>query len=726
MTPEDIIKSFTKHEDWSELKISDPETYHKLSEKVINERLSRVMPYYNIWQTRERKKYPSYSKSIPSLHELLKSLDYAIYNQNFEGKKVLTELFYTSCISYGAEDILKASKEFDDNIILIIKNLINRSFKKYFSNRTRIINNLVKYAGFKREDAENCSLLAYCPLKNATIGLEWMFRNGLTTWNDLLHDWIVLLCIDSVTFISDQFVKPLSDKLGINKFNILLDILLIHIIKTKCSNPIYKRAISHYKSRYNYLKNLLRTYDVVYDITFNDFLFTKNCIKYKDYQCQIYSNLSSKQLSDLRRNINKNRPTIILVENLSVKNIIHFRFLYNEDVLYFNQEIKTIIHSSVMSSNQSEYSAKHQINENTLTEIRERNLIARNVKPYELIVSPGVICYRSKDGITYSLKSVKIKSRYPASILQKIDYSFTLVKERIKIKGREELNRFAFEPANDLSFLLSELQRLSIPYNHSEDYGFPLTGIFDLPWKYVQFHDGLMYLIHPNPSKRDTYNPFNFRNPDIHQSYESILPYIETRCPLFKVRAVDGVIVELLNFTVFQHMIPAFDEYSQNIEGIEYSSIGTNHVYHTVSSQDFRIIVEKSKSPYLKFLSSIQLNSHKIYYLIERVIHISGLGNKDEYGYLFTIKEDYNAIILLYENVSDESRSSLVFSVKQGYLESGIKRIKQFLSSELKNKRQKLAWGNIKFTEPYIIQVTRISHINLHDWKNYIKSLSIN
>ena len=92
-----------------------------------------------------------------------------------DGKIELTDQFYSVCRSYKFSDIASLSENFDPNTSLKIKNLINRSFKKYYSNRKRIVSNIKKYQPSFIEE-EYSTLLNYAPFQNSEIGIEWLSK----------------------------------------------------------------------------------------------------------------------------------------------------------------------------------------------------------------------------------------------------------------------------------------------------------------------------------------------------------------------------------------------------------------------------------------------------------------------------------------------------------------------------------------------------------------------
>lgn len=350
-----------------------------------------------------------------------------------------------------------------------------------------------------------------------------------------------------------------------------------------------------------------------------------------------------------------------------------------------------------------------------ITPVDMESRVFANVSADELTIKEGVIIYHQ-----YSLYSSRI-TNVDKDILGKIDHTFHLIKDGLSSKINDQ--RFYFWPCNDLSFLLGEIERLQASSSDSSSTSFPQNGRFFLPWKYVFFCDGIMYLEHPNTSKRGTLAPFHYRHSNILKSYRDIFSYIETRCPQFDVGARDGVIYQVFNFSAFTKMIPHFYEKvnhaDKDIDLINESV----PVGKTFTKSGFVNHIKKVKSPYISFLSKKQVENRLIYYLLESVNHISSESDHEEYGYLFTIKECLGKSILIYENVTDESRSSIVFIVHSTQFAKAIEKIRRFLASSINNKRQKLANSKVRINDMSIMQIERIIHNDYCSWQSQVNSL---
>lgn len=345
-----------------------------------------------------------------------------------------------------------------------------------------------------------------------------------------------------------------------------------------------------------------------------------------------------------------------------------------------------------------------------LKDQEQRDIIAQDIPASDFVVKDGLISYKGK-----ILKSVRINT-ISTIILKKIEHRFTIKKD-----GSSD--KFIFVPPTDLSLLIAEGERLKETSNTTSASTFPSDGDFELPWKYVAFYDNIMYLTHPNTSKRGTINPFHFKHPNLKRSFRDIFPYIETHCPKFKVSAKDNIISAVHNFQEFEKQIPFFNEYISSIE------IETEYKPQPVKSSPF--FIKESfinyawvrKSPYLYFLSKKQIDGQKIYHLLETKIHSASDFWDEEEGYLFTIFKSPYTGVLIYENTTDESRSSILFYVNPNEINDAINEIRKFFGSDMENKREKLAWGHIKFPSKLIRSYKRIKHSEINEWKYKIREL---
>lgn len=360
--------------------------------------------------------------------------------------------------------------------------------------------------------------------------------------------------------------------------------------------------------------------------------------------------------------------------------------------------------------------------------------IVKGIKASQLEVRCGVIKYGE-----YELKSVLVEQTVPENILTKIPYRFNLVRS-----GSGDKKCFMFEPQSDLGLLMAESNRhmreCEIKNNrnsHSDrridskddlppdcknhtNSDFSADSVFALPWTNVVFMEGKMILTHPDTSKWATTIPYIFRHPNLHVSFKDIMGYIQSYCPRFIVAAKDGAIRSVLNFQEFNKMIPHLVEYSEFNESEMDVIERKPTVGSELSLESFKESKAIKKSPYLSLLSKHQSRNYKIHYLLEQAVHKSSKSINDEHGYLFTFDHCRGYLVLVFENTSDESRCSIVFYVKLGLFDQALKYIYRFLSSDLENKRQRIAMGTLKIRDSSILEMKRVSHTNLNEWRSKI------
>lgn len=729
MNPEEIIKYKTGHPEWQNIKSSNPEEYQRLSRNAILNKFEQVLPHYLKWQ-RKIGGFIQYMQSIPSIIESLESIDLSMYERSAKGKKRETSKFFSNCISYGVEEIIDTIADFDEYRSLKIKNLINRAFQQYYSHRCNIVNNIQSLLDWDKKEVERIQLLAYIPFQNSIIGIDWMLRRTSPTMSELLEDWLTLLCFDTQLFLGDEFINRLKKALGEDITERLRKKLFIHIAKSENEHKIFNRIIKKYGRQINKYRNLLCKGQIVEDIKFGDLHFNKRSIGFYKCRMPIQPALTQEALTNLEQTIDPTRLLSIFISAIPYNGVHSFRPIFNKDMEYLMGTIKNArneasIHQyeSLKSDVQIKESRSDKKRSNDVVSPKSPShqlpILATNVPAFKFKIREGIIEY-TINNMVYYFRSVKISQSAPESVLERIEHYFTLVKDRSIVVNDKVEGRFYFEPANDLSYLLAEIERLSTNQKFTEDKSFPQTGEFEVPWRFVHFYEGVLSITHPNPSKRGTFTPFHFRNSDILKSFEDIRLYIEKKSPKLRVQAADGVIIGLLNFKEFMSVISQYKDFEKE------EDIGFGRPLNPGNLSGFtKEVFQRNsfirKSPYLSYLATLHNTGYNILYLLERVIHESGQVDTDEYGYLFVIKKTAIQMILLYENITDSSRSSIVFYVDPENYTKAVEIIRKFLAGEIKNKRQKLAFGQIRFNNPCIREVKRIKHTDLIDWKYNIQ-----
>lgn len=254
--------------------------------------------------------------------------------------------------------------------------------------------------------------------------------------------------------------------------------------------------------------------------------------------------------------------------------------------------------------------------------------------------------------------------------------------------------------------------------NKSKSNSEPVTEEFSLPWKYVEFSRDIMCLYYPlefGKGEAFYYHGFNLR-----KSLNGIKPYLEKHAPMLMVVAKNRRIVEVKNFAEFQKTLPRLYEYVNVRNEVELiNALPKLAPGGTISVEEFRRHSCVEKSPYLRVLSQNQINSRKIMYVVESLTHHGS--TMFEGGYLFTVKDCDGESIVVYENTTDESRSSIVFRVRSEYYNEAVRAISSFFAGSEMNKREKIAYRRLRFISRAIIDYDRITHSSYFDWQYQLR-----
>ena len=722
MTLEEILKRKVIYPELQDIKFSDPEKYREITKKIILGNLSEILPHYNRWQKRNNE-YPVYEASLSNLEDILSNIDYSIYEMGLEGKRELTEYFYQVCSPYRFQDIVDLADSYDLDSSLKIKNLVNRSFRKFYSNRQRVISHIKKYVPHILE-SKGSSILNYVPFQNPKIGIEWLSQCKFTSLSEICEGWIFLLCINLDIFSPETFYYDLIDFIGKENADLLIEKLAIFLARCPYKKHPFISIERQLLKRVAKYRKLLNKSNII-SLPMSELKVKTNKLQYEVFTYQLPYRLTKAQQILLKTKVNSLEEISVVIPNESNTSETSLKFLFKNDEDKILSILTDICNLNTSSENKKKtYEQKSSIEKRIQKEQKDPShivtidrIIARDITASELIFKENIINFTNTDGVTYSLRSVRIRHNFNPNILEKINHRFNIVHDWSGKRGNNNTeHKFLFEPANDFSFLLAEIERLSTKHIFVSNDKFPQSGEFDVPWKYVRFYDGVLMIIHPNPSKRGTITPFHFRNSDILKSFEDIRFYIENKSPKLRVQAADGVIIGLMNFKEFMSVISQYKDY-ENEEDIGFGKPLRPGNISGFTKEVFQRNSFIRKSPYLSYLASLHKPDYNILYLLERVIHESGQVDLDEYGYLFVIKKTLTQIILLYENITDSSRSSILFCIDSGEYPKAVEIIRKFLASEIKNKRQKLSYGQIRFNNPCIRQVKRIKHTNLIDWK---------
>jgi hypothetical protein len=93
-----------------------------------------------------------------------------------------------------------------------------------------------------------------------------------------------------------------------------------------------------------------------------------------------------------------------------------------------------------------------------------------------------------------------------------------------------------------------------------------------------------------------------------------------------------------------------------------------------------------------------------------------------EYSFIFTIQKNKRKTLLVFENVNP-SRSTYVIEVNTSQYEDCIDNVFAYFASDILNKRQKMANGELRINHPGIRNMNRMFHKNYLNWCASLRNL---
>lgn len=307
------------------------------------------------------------------------------------------------------------------------------------------------------------------------------------------------------------------------------------------------------------------------------------------------------------------------------------------------------------------------------------------------------------------------------SIRKSIPQPFKIVKDNSFSR-----KHFKFYHEEDLLLILEACEEAKKQRLSTEKDSKLINGTKPIPWSAIIFHDYKLSVL--NVFGGDNQTPFIYRNPNLSKSFNKIIKFIERACPMLSANLRNGNIINITGVGELLSLIPKLTNKTHYDEDdYDISTVVRNIALYPGNSyflDDIKGRREFSKSSFLTYLSKKHLIDSKIYYLLESVNHLSNDCSRDEFGFLFTISHNPRKTTLIFENITDESRASIVFTASTPMLDEAIIQIKKFLNGDLINKRQKLAYGQITFKNDSIIKVSRILHSNIYRWRTNVNRFS--
>lgn len=240
---------------------------------------------------------------------------------------------------------------------------------------------------------------------------------------------------------------------------------------------------------------------------------------------------------------------------------------------------------------------------------------------------------------------------------------------------------------------------------------YPFDGMIFIPWQYVLFFDGYMYITHPrlysaNKSEHSykyvctkSQKAFNYIKKSFTNKLAPILAIVER-----------GYIIKVLNIGDLDICVNALE--TGKLPKIKIISKKAKISSHPISLDDLRIRnAREYKSDYIEYLADKQFVEKSIIYTRERRVNTNACEFFED-AFIFQT----SATTIIYENTLDD-RSTLIFKTTGQETEDVIEDIHTYFSSDIINKRDKIADNVFELDNDNIVDIKRIYHRSLREWK---------
>ena len=249
----------------------------------------------------------------------------------------------------------------------------------------------------------------------------------------------------------------------------------------------------------------------------------------------------------------------------------------------------------------------------------------------------------------------------------------------------------------------------------------PMSGRFYLSPKYIRFMDGYVWFYHPKyPGGADGHLPLRFDLKESRKVYSNISDYLLKRLPPIQVEAQNGCIVKVLSPFSLSECIDLIEHKSEK-PNVYKEKVKPSVQRKDIVKNEARTLIKEFKSRYLDYLCASQLDDFKVVCCIEQRTTESG-ASATEYSFIFTLKSTPRKTLLIFENVND-SRSTYAVSVDTSSYDDCVDNVFAYFASDILNKRQKMASGELRINHAGIRDMKRIFHKDYITWCNAIKSL---
>jgi hypothetical protein len=249
----------------------------------------------------------------------------------------------------------------------------------------------------------------------------------------------------------------------------------------------------------------------------------------------------------------------------------------------------------------------------------------------------------------------------------------------------------------------------------------PLSGIFFLSPKFIRFMDGFVWLYHPKfPGGGEGHLPMKYDLKESRKVYSNISDYLLRKLPPIQVESKNGRIKKVISPVQLNECIELIEHKSAKPSLTKDKAKPTVH-RRDVGKSEAEKIIRDFKSRYLDYLCASQLEDYKVVCCIEQRTTESGAA-ETEYSFIFTIQKNKRKTLLVFENVNP-SRSTYVIEVNTSQYEDCIDNVFAYFASDILNKRQKMANGELRINHPGIRNMNRMFHKNYLNWCASLRNL---
>lgn len=337
-----------------------------------------------------------------------------------------------------------------------------------------------------------------------------------------------------------------------------------------------------------------------------------------------------------------------------------------------------------------------------------------NIKEY---IGSAYADYFGKGNFTFSMALLITYEQYIDTVFdgEQIEGQIYLIKrcaqvDDIVIKAiRDRSYKYCHKLFGDIikqEFIPIEPQASCTPMNN---------GDFMLPWKYVEFMNGKIFLYHPTEYGKHSTHPLVVANKKSKIAMNYIKRYLSAKSPALSVRSKNGVIVKLNNNDDLLKCVGILDERLKIPVAVRkprprspfHKRMGTKEIVHKL---------REYKSRYLDFLCGHQTASNNIVYCPENRVNEEAQAEED--SFVFTIRHTYGKMRIVFENTLNK-RSSIVVDCYERQYDAVVKTLSEYFASEIINKRENIRQLKAKL-ERRDASVTKVIHTSYEQWKENI------